>query len=45
LGGYCTVDLTEYNIYNAFDERCTLITEQDFLEKFNEATTNMTNYI
>ena len=44
-GGYCTVDLTEYNIYNAFDERCTLITEQDFLKKFNEATTNMTNYI
>jgi hypothetical protein len=44
-GGYCTVDLTEYNVYNAFDDKCTIITEQDFLEKFNEAMTNITENI
>jgi hypothetical protein len=44
-GGYYTVELTEYNIYTAFEDRCTPITEQVFNEKFYEATTNMTNYI
>lgn len=40
-GGYSTVDLTQYNVHAAFDERCTMITEQGFLEKFNEAMTNI----
>jgi hypothetical protein len=44
-GGYYTVELTEYNISAAFDDRCIEIAEQVFNEKFYEATTNMTNYI
>jgi hypothetical protein len=41
--GYCSVDLSEYNIASAFDERCTVITEQEFNEKYNETITNITN--
>ena len=40
---YCSIDLTQYCIANAFDERCTVITEQEFNEKYNETITNITN--
>ena len=42
---YCAIDLTEYCIYNAFDERTTVITEKEFNEKFYEVNTIITNNI
>jgi hypothetical protein len=42
---YCSIDLTEYCIYNAFDEKNTEITEKEFNEKFYEVSTIITNNI
>jgi hypothetical protein len=42
-GEYGSIDLTEYCIYSAFDERTTQITEKEFNDKFYEVTTNITN--
>jgi hypothetical protein len=40
---YGTVELTEYCIYTAFDERTTEITEKEFNDKFYEVSTIITN--
>lgn len=40
---YGTIELTEYCIYSAFDDRTTKITEKEFNEKFYEVCTNITN--
>jgi hypothetical protein len=40
---YGSIDLTEYCIYNAFDDRTTEITEKEFNDKFYEVNTIITN--
>jgi hypothetical protein len=40
---YCSIDLTQYCIFNAFDKRCTILTEKEFNEKFYEVCTIITN--
>jgi hypothetical protein len=41
--GYCSLDLTEYNISSAFEDTKTIITEQEFNEKYNEVLNIITN--
>jgi hypothetical protein len=40
---YCSIDLTQYCISNAFDEKCTILTEKEFNDKFYEVNTIITN--
>jgi hypothetical protein len=40
---YCSIDLTQYCIYAAFDDKATEITEKEFNDKFYEVSTIITN--
>ena len=44
-GGYCTIDLSEYNIQTAFEEKNTIITEEEFKAKYVEVLQNITNQL
>jgi hypothetical protein len=42
---YCSIDLTEYNIWMAFDDKCSVISEKEFNDKFYEVSFTMTTQL
>lgn len=41
--GYCCLDLTEFNISAAFEDTNTVITEEEFNDKYNEVLNKINN--